>query len=260
MKLLRLASLGAVAVATAAFAPLSTAEAQCSAVAFGIRCWGIDTDGSEGSRASNVNALAARNGFFGFLSGVGTEDFESFGAGTTPPIGINFGAAGTATIVGTGEVASQGAGTNGFGRYPISGTKYFEAASGTQQTQGAFRIDFSNPVAAFGFYGVDLGDFNSNVFLRFTLAGGGTYDWTLPYTTPVQGGSIQYAGVIDTRTFTSVEFLSTAGTATGDFFGFDDFSIGSIEQVTVPEPATLALTAFGLIGLGGVARRRRQTV
>lgn len=257
MSFRRCISLSVVALTASTFVPISTAKAQCAATANGYQCWGIDVNGSAGSRATNVNALAARNAFFSNLIGVGTETFESFGAGAAPPLAINFGAAGTATINGTGQVTAQGPGTNGFGRYPISGTKFYAANSGTSQTVSDFRLDFSAPVAAFGFYGIDLGDFNSNISLRFTLAGGGTFDWTLPYTVPAPDGNIQYAGIIDNRTFTSVEFLATAGTSTGDFFAFDDFSIGALEQV-VPEPSSLALLLVGVTGLGGVVARRRR--
>lgn len=248
---------GAIASATLLLA--NTAHAQCSATAFGTDCWGLDANGSEGTRATNVNALAARTSFFSNLVAVGTEDFEGFAAGTTPPpaLAIDFGAAGTASIFGDATVRNQVAGTNGFGRYPTSGERYLEAASGTSGSTNTFRIAFSDPVAAFGFYGVDLGDFSSNVTLRFSLLGGGVRDWELPYEVPLAGGNIQYAGVIDTRLFTSVEFIASEGTATGDFFAFDDFSIGSLEQVSlVPEPASFALISFGLVGLAGVARRR----
>ena len=105
---------------------------------------------------SHPNADAARNSFMAQLVGVGTENFEGFANGTGAPLALTFPGAGTATLNGNGNVAYVPTGTNGVGRYPISGNQYWEAGYG-------FSIVFSQAVAAFGFYGIDIGDFGGQV-------------------------------------------------------------------------------------------------
>lgn len=195
--------------------------------------------------AATPNADAARTAFFANLVGVGTETFEGFSSGTGAPLAVNFGAAGTATLGGSGNIVSVPSGTNGFGRYPVSGDKYWEVS-------GAFTITFSDPVAAFGFYGIDIGDFGGQVTL--TLAGGGAQTINVPNTVNGPGGGVLYFGIIETLTFTAITF---GNTATGtDVFAFDDFSIGSLEQVKIPTPAALGLFGIALAGLGMAMRRR----
>jgi hypothetical protein len=195
--------------------------------------------------AATPNADAARNAFFANLVGVGTETFEGFATGSSAPLAVSFGAAGTATLGGTGNITSVPTGTNNAGRYPISGDKYWTSGE-------TFTITFSNPVAAFGFYGIDIGDFGGQVTL--TLAGGGAQTITVPNTVNGAGGAVLYFGIIETLTFTAITFgNSAAGT---DVFGFDDFSIGSLEQVKIPAPAALGLFGIALAGLGMAMRRR----
>lgn len=174
---------------------------------------------------------AARTAFLSGLGGVGTEDFESFMAGDTAPLAVQFGMAGTATIQGTGGILDVPAGTtNGFGRYAVSGTKCWEATT-------SFSIDFSTPQAAFGFYGVDIGDFGGQVTVELNYTNGGSEVLVIPNTINGNGGGILYFGLIiddPMMTFDSVTFGNTA--AGTDFFAFDDFTIGTIDQVGLGDP------------------------
>jgi hypothetical protein len=210
--------------------------------------FGEDLGGGEGVRLpAHPNADAARDDFIFALSGVGTEDFEvGHSTGATAPLVVTFpGSSGaiTATILGSGAISTVPSGTNGVGRYPISGNNYWE---GTE----SFSITFSKDIAAFGFYGVDIGDFDGN--LTVTYVDGATTTLTVPNSTNIAGGSVLYYGFIDSdHLFNELTFGNTA--AGVDFFAFDDFTIGDIGQV-VPEPTTLWLLSIGLLGL--CAKRR----
>jgi len=179
--------------------------------------------GEETPLASWPNSDAARDAFVSNLVGVGTEDFEGFAPGTGTPLPIVFPGAGTATLQGNGEVFEVlGGGTNGFGRYPISGTRYWESSD-------EFSIEFDQPIAAFGFYATDVGDFQGQ--LTLTLTNGQTVDLVVPNTIGGLGGSVIYYGFYDAQDqYTAVAFGNTAPGV--DFFGFDDMTIGSLQQLT----------------------------
>lgn len=234
-----------------ATAAIATLMASALASAAPMTFFGEDAGLGENTRLSSTpNADAARNAFLSKLSGVGTETFESFTAGSFTNLNVSFPGAGTATI-NSGTIANVPTGTNGFGRYPISGNQYLETSSAN------LTIAFDQAVAAFGFYGVDIGDFNGQVTLTFV--GGSSSTINIGNTVNAAGGSVLYFGFIDTdNLFTSVTFGNT--NAGVDGFGFDDFTIGTVDQV-VPNPAsapgTLALVGASLLALGA-ARRRRQ--
>ncbi len=197
---------------------------------------------------TSTNADAAFAGFQAALINVGVEDFESFSNGASAPLLVDFGVAGTATLTG-GDQVTNGNYPGGPSRRAHSGVNYWETNT------SSFTINFSQSIAAFGFYGIDIGDFNGQVTLN--TSGGSASTYNIPHSQgSVANGSLLYWGVIDTaNTFTSITFSNTGSGA--DFFGFDDFTIGSVQQVRpVPAPAAVALFGLGLAGLG-MSRRRK---
>ena len=76
---------------------------------------------------SHPNADAAKANFLASLTGVVTQTFESFPDLAGAPLRLDFGASGVATLQGDGFIQRIPSGTDGFGRYPISGSQYFRS-------------------------------------------------------------------------------------------------------------------------------------
>ena len=195
------------------------------------------------------NSDGARNNFFSNLTNIETETFDAKTVGATAPLALTFPSAGTVTLNGTGSVET---GNNGAGRYPISQANYWAADTGN------FSVDFADPIAAFGFYGIDIGDFGGHLTLTLTDTNNVDSVLTVPNLISQFGeisGSVLYFGFYDTGTqYTKIAFGNdTQGI---DFFAFDNMSIGS--PAPVPEPSTFALLSSALAGLWLVRRRRRS--
>ena len=222
-----------------------------------------DIGESETRLTSHPNADAAKSDFSDRLPGVYTETFEGINTGTQNP-GISFGDAGTAdfgeTLSNQVQVLELPTGTNA-GRYPISGNKYLEFFSYATVT-------FTEQISAFGFYGTDIGDFNGQVTLKTYSNGDLKNELAIPSTSGNEnpGGTVVYFGFIDfDNSFDTVVFGNTNMDPGVDVFGFDDFTIGTLAQVVdpppdsgsspVPEPSTIFLVSFGVIGLGALKRR-----
>ena len=209
-----------------------------NAVAAPTTFFGEDLGLGESTRlSSHPNADAARDAFLAQISNPGVEDFESFSDGATAPLVVDFGATGTATLQSpSGSIDEIPSGTDGVGAYPISGDKFWK-------TYSDFYITFSEPQSAFGFYGVDIGDYTGQ--LNITYEDGTATTLTIPHTINCPGGTVIYFGFIDTeQEFINVSFESSYG---GDQFAFDDFTIGTKEQIR-PQAAP-TLTPIGLVAL-----------
>lgn len=211
---------------------------------------------SGGVLLSHPNADAAKASFYAQLLSTDTEDFESFSDGDNAPINVIFPSSGTAAIIsGTGEI--EDADAISAGRYPISGLNFWEASSGAN----AFAIDFNQSQVAFGFYGIDIGDFQGQLTIEYT--NGAVETVNVPHTVGAPSGSVLYFGFIDiAKPFDRIEFSNTGSSA--DYFGFDDFTIGTREQVippgdpAIPEFPTIAIPMIAILGLAFIFQRRND--
>jgi hypothetical protein len=207
---------------------------------------------------------AARASFLSGLSGgVGNQGFEAIALNTVAPLNIAFpGSTGsiTATITGNGRVRNASNDSPGNGRFNTTpgGSQWWTA-------NAAFSIDFSSPIAAFGFYGTDIGDFDGQVTVALLGTNNVTTSLTIGSTINAPNASALFWGFIDSSmSYTRITFGNTASGF--DSFGFDDFVIGDAQQIlpppppppgTVSTPATLALAGLGLMAAGVASRRRR---
>ncbi|MFT3816964.1 MAG: PEP-CTERM sorting domain-containing protein [Rubrivivax sp.] len=231
---------------------------------------GIDTNGDpETPLVTVTNSSNAEAALLSKLkSGVGTETFEGFAVGTPGPLSLSFVDPSSSTNItatlsgGSGKVGS----TDIDGRYsiPSDTTSKFWLVNGADSSS-AFTVVFSQVIAAFGFYGTDIGDFGGS--LSIELLGGDlqTVIKTFSVPTTSSDGSTIYFGVLAgaaSEDFKAIRFVSTA-TST-DFFGFDNFTVAARAQVVTDEPppnptplpGTLALAGLGLLALG---TRKRQS-
>ena len=181
-----------------------------------------------GSVPAGGEAETARQEFLHALTaGVSTENFERFTDNRGGPLELNFvGGLGriNAILSGSGQI---GLGPS-IGRFATSGEKYWE-------NTGDYSIEFSTPIAAFGFYGTDIGDFDGNITLR--TENGSIKNYVVPNTRNGPSGSLLFYGIVDrTSPFQSIQFGNTAPGV--DVFGFDDLTVGDVSQVQ-PAPNTL---------------------
>lgn len=203
------------------------------------------------------NANTARDAFLALVEDAVTEDFEGFREfkGFLTGLSLNFGALGTSSLQSTDgnrsmwvDTVTRGT-TNTVGRYAISGTNYLQVSS------SYFQLSFSSPVSAFGFHGIDIGDFSGRFTLEVIRPNGVSTSHSLDDTYRSPGGGVLYWGLIDAENpFSSIRFgNSNSGT---DWFGFDDMTIANAKSQAVAEPGALGLLGLGVAMLGFMRRRK----
>jgi hypothetical protein len=260
-----------------------TAVALLSGSARAATFSGYDTNPTNNTRLlfdPNSNSQAAFNSFSTQLNGIGitTDSFEDTTNPTTTVVGnaidglVRVISGTTATFSlktkadplvsapsGTStQVQKKQTGVLANGTYPTDGNNFISV-----NTTYNFSIAFSAPVAAFGYFGTDLGD-NSNV-LTMQFYNNGTLIPNNP-TNAVDAGTgsansskFFYGFIADNSTqyFDKVVFSNSAS---NDAIGIDQITIGTPTQVTtsVPEPSSL----LGTMLFGGsvilIKRRARR--
>lgn len=250
---------GSLAKSAAALAPALIAAATAQA---GI-IYAVDIHSSMNTPlppAQRVNTNAAVANFDAQISSKRVVSFEasegvtaSFtypapasGPGINPA--ISFGGGILATVT-NAVVRFQAPGTAGpdsqpEGRYPSDGTQFISA------TAAQCIVQFNQPVTAFGFYGIDVGDFGSTLTVRLSGGGSPTREFSMP---PVSSdgslsGTIMFFSHYDpSAPFTTVTLINSD---TSDVFSYDQFMVGT----AVPAPGGAAL----LTPLALAASRRRR--
>jgi len=124
-------------------------------------------------------------------------------------------------------------------------------------------LTFSSPVNRLFFAIISLGQSNVPVSyafdLPFTILSQGPGNWGGCYTCLTQTGPTLLTGVEGNGVlmFEAPGGISSLSFSVLDREDFHGFTIGVDAVTTTPEPASMALMATGLLGVIGVARRRR---
>jgi hypothetical protein len=230
-------------------------------------------DGTVLPLASRVNSTAAFNQYLGNLTGVTTESFETTAVGTpindlapilsgvTSDFVYTTDAAGT-TSVGSGATASvqkanATSGLTNSGTFPTDGKQGISINS-----TNFFKIKFGNPLAAFSFWGTDLGDNKNALTVILRNAGVQVGSQSINYLgTNAGDSSVFFFGAIAQNAAEQFDEVQLLSSITGsDAIGIDQLTVGTAAQLTpqssnaVPTPALLP----GLIALAAGARRRSK--
>lgn len=147
-----------------------------------------------------------------------------------------------------GTVVETPAGTNGYGRYPTHGDKFFHS------TANRVSLEFHDPIRAFGFDLVDLGDYTGDMVIDVYRGDMLLHAYTIAHAEAGAGGDVQFGGIVAEyfEPFTKVVFRNA--TADDNVFAIDHLIAGG--ATVVPVPAALPLLGTGIAALAWLRRRR----
>jgi hypothetical protein len=226
----------ATAIATLGF--VGTTE-QAQAASF----FGMGTNEAEQAQTDFLNATGAGSDY-------AVEDFEGFAEGDTGPLNLNMGAAGAATLQGSGRVSTN----DGF---TVDGKSWLF----NQTLSENITISWEQPQTSFGFWGKDFADVPSNYSLQFQYEDGSSSEpIQIPYNISLSNDKKKmFFGWQDSNPFTKVTLLF--GDTVGRFpdnVGIDDIisTPASSTSTSVPEPGTSGAFWLGILGVGMVLYRR----
>ncbi len=198
-----------------------------------------------------------------------TESFESFP--TTKPIdGLSTVISGTTANFSYKKKSDGSSGTGTVQKATASGANKGFTNSGTYPTDGVqgisinsdstLSISFSNPLAAFGYFGTDLGDNGNVLTMNFYRQGILISTYPIPVNVNSFNSSEYFFGFIadnPSQYFDRVDFVSSIA-SNGDAIGIDQIKIGTSAQVVpVPEPASILGTL--LFGGSMMVMKRKQS-
>ncbi len=226
--------------------------------------------------ASRVNSTAAFNQYLSNLTGVTTESFETTAVGTpindlapmlsgvTSDFIYTTDAAGTISAGATNVVSVQKAnsaqqvnpGMTNSGTFPTDGKQGISINS-----TNFFKIKFGSSLAAFSFWGTDLGDRSNKLTVVLRNLGLEVGRQPIDYLGANAGNSsVFFFGAIAQNVAEQFDEVQLLSSITGsDAIGIDQLTVGTAAQVTesstpVPTPALLP----GLVALAVGARRRSK--
>ena len=205
--------------------------------------FGIDkaTNGAYTSVPPNGNAAAARSAFNSNIRSqtLGVESFEEpdFTAGnaTFTNVDVVFAGSGNsattredvpADLTGSEANQFQISDDNAFNLFATEGVQYLESGKSTVVVS----FDPDAPVSAFGFYGTDFGEGQTQtIFLTLTDTDGVVYETSFPDVKGPSGGVLFLGFTDQEKRYATVEVRANAD---GEIFGFDSFLIADVNQIT----------------------------
>jgi hypothetical protein len=241
-------------VVTAVTAPLTSAEATNSTAAFAsfsaqLNGTNVTTESFE---TANTPLGTPIDGLSTVISGI-TANF-SYKTKDIIPVSAT---GGSSTKVQKSGANGNPAGFTNSGTYPTDGFNGISINS-----SNTFSITFSSRIAAFGYFGTDLGDLNNALTMHFfngtTLLNPSELAIQVPNSS--KDGSEYFFGFIadsPAQYFDKVVFDSSK---TGDAIGIDQIKIGTAAQITtpVPEPSSLVGTLLFGGSIAMIKRRQRR--